>query len=209
MPRAPGLHPLPLVPAKAGTQCWIPACPGMSGVCCALSPSLSPIHLSNSPATFRLMVRSAPKERVSNHGQSRVASFETPAFGGLLRMRAEVANAARARLASSSARPRESGDPVLDSRLRGNERSMLRALAISLSDSLVKQPSHLPPHGEERSEGARLEPWAIPRGILRDARLRRAPQDEGGGGQCSARQACILFRSSPRKRGPSAGFPLA
>ncbi len=146
MPRAPGLHPLPLVPAKAGTQCWIPACAGMSGVCCALSPSLSPIHLSNSPATFRLMVRSAPKERVSNHGQSRVASFETPAFGGLLRMRAEMANAARARLASYPARPRASGDPVLDSRLRGNERSLVRARSstrvnspIQLSNSLSQR----------------------------------------------------------------------
>ena len=25
---------LPLVPAQAGTQCWIPACAGMSGGCC-------------------------------------------------------------------------------------------------------------------------------------------------------------------------------
>src|SRR5258708_2425548 len=65
------------------------------------------------------------------------ASFETPAFGGLLRMRAEVANAARARLASYPARPRESGDPVLDSRLRGNERSMLRARS-STRDSPIQ-----------------------------------------------------------------------
>ncbi len=33
--------PSPLVPAKAGTQCRIPACAGMSGVCRALATSLS------------------------------------------------------------------------------------------------------------------------------------------------------------------------
>src|SRR5216683_3702896 len=73
------------------------------------------------------------------------ASFETPAIGGLLRMRAEVANAARARLASSSARPRESGDPELDSRLRGNERCMLRALAISLRFNCQTALANAPP----------------------------------------------------------------
>ncbi len=89
--------------------------------------------------TSRLMVRSAPKERVSNHGPlGLAASFETPAFGGLLRMRSEVANGARAGLAFPSARPRESGDPALDSRLRGM--SGICAAHQHLSDSIVKQP---------------------------------------------------------------------
>ncbi len=44
--------------------------------------------------------------------------------------------------------------------------------------------------------------------ILRDARLRRPPQDEVRGCQRHAHRARTLIRSSPRKRGPSAGFPL-
>jgi hypothetical protein len=58
--------------------------------------------------------------RVSNHEDVHggTSSFETPAFGALLKMRSEVANATRAGLAPSSA----------------------RSSARQFSDSIVKQP---------------------------------------------------------------------
>src|SRR6476620_8714068 len=51
------------------------------------------------------------------------------------------------------------------------------------------------PHGEERREATRLEPWAT-RSILRDAVLRTAPQDEVV--MCWSRAKATLHRAATR-----------
>ncbi len=97
MQRAPGLHPIPLVPAKAGTQCWIPACAGMSGVCCArVLPR----------AILRFNCQTANAARA---GFSRFAPRQAPSPGFLSRRRGPPAF--QPPLRSRERNPRARGTP--------------------------------------------------------------------------------------------------
>ena len=115
--------------------------------------------------TSRLMVRSAAKRRVSNHGPFIAASFQTPRYARLLWMRSEIVDSIVKQPSHFSPhgeeRPKRrvsNHEPFIAPSFETPRYARLLRMRSEIVDSIVKQPSHFPPHGEERRKAARLEP---------------------------------------------------